>query len=179
MQTKKLNLGCGGNIKRGYVNLDKVKLPGVDVVHDLDKFPYPFKNNEFDEILCNHVLEHVSDIEKAMRELYRILKPNGRLMIIVPYFNSQAAWTDPTHKKAFGYFSFDYFVKNPDYGPARLFSHQTKTRFSKIRRRLEFGKRYAIWNWIVEPIANRFPHLYEDTPLRVFPALGLRIELIK
>ena len=46
----KLNLGCGRDIREGYVNLDKAGLDGVDVVHDLNVFPYPFEDNEFDEI---------------------------------------------------------------------------------------------------------------------------------
>ncbi len=57
----KLNLGCGKQIKEDYTNLDKVALEGVDVVHDLDVFPYPFRDNTFDEILCSHVLEHVDE----------------------------------------------------------------------------------------------------------------------
>ncbi len=60
---KKLNLGCGLNHREGYVNLDAVKLPGVDVVHDLNKMPYPFKTNQFDEIICQHLLEHLDNFE--------------------------------------------------------------------------------------------------------------------
>jgi hypothetical protein len=44
---KKLHLGCGTNIKKDWINLDFVKLKGVEVVHDLNKFPYPFKDNTF------------------------------------------------------------------------------------------------------------------------------------
>ena len=46
----KLNIGCGKKILNGYINLDVVKLPGVDIVHDLNKYPWPFKDNYFDEI---------------------------------------------------------------------------------------------------------------------------------
>lgn len=44
---KKLNLGCGKDIKAGYVNLDIVKLDGVYVVWDVNKLPLPFKKEEF------------------------------------------------------------------------------------------------------------------------------------
>ena len=40
---KKLHLGCGKVIKKGFINLDSVKLKGVDVVHNLDVYPWPFK----------------------------------------------------------------------------------------------------------------------------------------
>ena len=67
MEKKKLNFGCGTRIMKGYVNLDIVKHKGVDVVHDLNKFPYPFKNGEFDEIYARFILEHLGDLVKVMR----------------------------------------------------------------------------------------------------------------
>ena len=78
---KKLNLGCGKDIKpskEGWINLDNVKLKGVDIVYNINKFPYPFKNNEFDKILCSHILEHVNDIIKTLKELSRITKKGGK-----------------------------------------------------------------------------------------------------
>jgi hypothetical protein len=48
----KLNLGCGTDIMPGHVNMDKLRLPGVNIVHDLNKFPYPFKDNQFDTVFC-------------------------------------------------------------------------------------------------------------------------------
>lgn len=44
----------------------------------------PFRDEEFDVVLCNHVLEHVRDDRKAMAELYRVLKPDGRLFMLQP-----------------------------------------------------------------------------------------------
>ena len=59
---KKLNLGSGEDIKKDYVNLDAVKLKGVDIVYNLNKYPWPLKDNEFDFIYCNNVLEHLDSI---------------------------------------------------------------------------------------------------------------------
>src|SRR3989344_3463022 len=70
---KKLNFGCGPEIMKGYVNMDILKLQGVDVVHNFNKFPYPFKDNEFDEIYTSHVLEHLDDLIKVMTE-FKIIK---------------------------------------------------------------------------------------------------------
>ena len=47
---KKLDLGCGRSKKAGFIGLDCLVLPGVDIVHDLTKFPYPFEDGLIDEI---------------------------------------------------------------------------------------------------------------------------------
>ncbi len=56
--------------------------PLADVKADICNLP--FKDNEFDVILCNHVLEHIPDDIKAMQELYRVLKPNGWGIFQIP-----------------------------------------------------------------------------------------------
>ncbi len=102
---KKLNLGCGYDIREGWVNLDMYKNKGVDVAHDLNHYPYPFKKNYFDLIFSWNSLEHLKDADKGIRELHRILKPGGLLIVHVPYFNAAAAYK-PTH---FSFFSRDSF----------------------------------------------------------------------
>jgi len=55
-QKTKLHLGCGHIIKDGWANHDIVALPGVDVVHDLRKFPWPFDDARFEEVYADDVL---------------------------------------------------------------------------------------------------------------------------
>lgn len=55
----------------------------IDVFASLDNLP--FKNDEFDVVLCTNVLEHVSDFNKSVSELIRVLKPNGKLVISIPF----------------------------------------------------------------------------------------------
>src|SRR3989338_1347229 len=94
---RKLNFGCGDDIKKGYVNLDKSGLiKGVDVVHDLDKYPWPFPDNYFDEVYGRDALEHLRDLVKAMKEIHRICKPNAKVRLIVPYWHSSEAFY-PNH----------------------------------------------------------------------------------
>jgi len=113
MAKKILNIGCGKTRIPGSIGLDRVEIEKyVDVVHDLDKVPYPFKAETLDEIHMYHVLEHLHDPVKKMEELYRILKPGGVIFIRVPHFSSLAAFTDITHVRPFSYFSFDCFEKN-------------------------------------------------------------------
>ena len=77
----KINLGAGREIKDGFINHDITRLDGIDVVHDLNVFPWPWDDCSMDYILMQDVLEHLDDIVKPMNELHRILKPGGRVKI--------------------------------------------------------------------------------------------------
>jgi len=59
-----------------------LKSPLADVKADICNLP--FDDDKFDIILCNHVLEHIPDDTKAMKELYRVLKPNGMAILQIP-----------------------------------------------------------------------------------------------
>lgn len=150
---KKLNLGCGTDIKKRYINLDSVKLPGVNVIHDLNKLPYPFKDNEIDEIYTSHVLEHLDDLAKVMGELKRICKKHAKIFIRVPHFSCGVSYRDPTHKRLFSYFTFDYFTEECFYGLPK---------FKIIKRKLNFTRwAFSVLNKIFNPIININPSIYE------------------
>lgn len=86
----RVNLGSGRDYREGWVNVDNLsECPGtkIDKNHDLDRFPYPFKSDSVDEIYCNHVLEHIKEPDKALREMCRIVKPGGVLRLNVPHFS--------------------------------------------------------------------------------------------
>jgi hypothetical protein len=67
-----------------YITAD-IESPLAKVKMDIHKMP--FDDNKFDVILCNHVLEHVSNDIQALRELKRVLKPGGWAILLVPFFN--------------------------------------------------------------------------------------------
>jgi predicted SAM-dependent methyltransferase len=80
----KLNLGCGSDIRPGYVNVDK--FPASDDVVQAD-FPHlPFPANTAEEIVLSHVLEHFgyADGETLCKEMLRVLRPSGMAFIEVP-----------------------------------------------------------------------------------------------
>lgn len=99
MVPNKLNLGCSIFKKEGFINLDVDHSSNPDIVHNLDEFPYPFEDNQFSEIVGDHVLEHLNHPFNAMKELHRILKPGGKLTIRVPHFSR--GFTHPDHKRGF------------------------------------------------------------------------------
>lgn len=177
---KKLNLGCGRDIKKDCVNLDFYEGSGVDVVHDLNKIPLPFKDNEFDFILCQDILEH-TDYGPLVNEIHRILKENGQVKIRVPHFTSSINYEDPSHIKKFSIRTFDYFIKNRG-----LTSYDRDTAyFSKIKKRIVFDKSSLLLkliNSLLEKWVNKSEKrqiLYESSFLRVFPAVNIEITLIK
>ena len=96
--------------------------PLADVKADICNLP--FEDNQYDVILCNHVLEHIPDDTKAMQELYRVLKPGGMAILQIPQDLSRVTtFADDTIKdqkeraKIFGQYDHvriygrDYFDK--------------------------------------------------------------------
>jgi predicted SAM-dependent methyltransferase len=75
----------------GYVSADFAR---SDVKVKVDITDMQFADNSFDVICCSHVLEHVSDDRKAMREFRRVLKPEGWALIMVPIF-AEVSFEDP------------------------------------------------------------------------------------
>lgn len=97
----KLNLGCGSKVFEGWINVDKFSYFPVDLVHDLEEFPYPFDDDSCDEIMMNHVLEHLGQdpdvFNKIISELYRICKNEASIQINVPHPRHDNFLSDPTH----------------------------------------------------------------------------------
>jgi len=106
---KKLDLGCGERKKEGYVTLDFRPEVNPDIVHNLNVFPYPFPDSYFDVIEASHVLEHLDRPFLVMKELHRILKPGGRLIIKVPHFSR--GFTHAEHAHGFDVTFPSYFRK--------------------------------------------------------------------
>ncbi|MDZ4285224.1 MAG: class I SAM-dependent methyltransferase, partial [Patescibacteria group bacterium] len=173
---QKLNVGCGNDIRPGWVNLDGAALPGVDVVHDIEKLPWPFAESSFDHVLCQDVLEH-TDYVALLQELHRIVRPGGTLKIRVPHFTSRNNFTDPTHKRLFSVSTFSFFVREASSGKARERQYYFDFHFARIsERRLTFERSSQLffYNRLVAPIVNASPRMqefFEATMLsRLFPA---------
>jgi ubiquinone/menaquinone biosynthesis C-methylase UbiE len=113
-----LDVGCGANKVQGALGLDIAPLPGVDVVHNLDQYPYPFENETFDRVYCNSILEHVADAMQTMSEIYRILKPGGLVYISLPHYSHAKTYADPTHRHFYSFGVVKYFAGEvyPYYG---------------------------------------------------------------
>jgi predicted SAM-dependent methyltransferase len=107
----RVDLACGQNKTEGFFGVDIAKVPKVDLVYDLEKYPWPFPDNSVDEAVCNHYIEHTKDIIKFMDEVHRILTPGAKIIIRAPYYNSVRAWQDPTHTRVISEATFLYYNK--------------------------------------------------------------------
>lgn len=170
---KELDVGCGNFKRSGAIGLDSAKIEGVDVVHDLNKIPYPFKNGEFDVIHAKHILEHLDiPLDEVMKELLRILKPDGVIKVEVPHALSVSAFADPTHKKFFTIYTFDYFGNNVQ-------SYYTKVKVKIVKKKFIYrtGRITSILMKPFELLINLAPKFYSTFFAFIIPCSTLYFEL--
>ena len=108
---KKLNIGCGKDYREGWINLDIDRNVKADVRHNLDKYPYPFKDKEFDVILASHIVEHLESPIRFFKEMERVMKDKSELHVIVPHFTNPMAYT-PVHKTFYSYKTVKHALTN-------------------------------------------------------------------
>lgn len=107
---KKLNFGCGEDLKKGFDNIDIQENEKLFKSFNFDVFPYPIKDNVYNYIWSRSVLEHLDQPDKVLNELWRICKPNAIIEMIVPYYNNKSAVSDMQHKHFFSDTTFKIFV---------------------------------------------------------------------
>ena len=102
-----LDVGAGTMPFRSYVSdvveeyrtLDiERKVPGIDLVADIRDMG-PVASDSCDVVLCSQVLEHIAEPAKAIREVGRVLRPGGKLVLTVPFLSR-------LHEEPFDYFRF-------------------------------------------------------------------------
>lgn len=172
---KVLELGCGFNKTPGAVGLDIIRGSQADIFHDLNTFPYPFADSEWDRILCRDVLEHLDDFIRAVEELWRIARPGAIVEVSGPFMSSVNFYSDPTHKRAFTSKTFDYFIEG-----SRAFKFgYSKTRFELVAceyDREERSKRRGPHRWLLD-WANRNKEYYESRFAFVYPLYQIFFDL--
>lgn len=174
----KVDFGCGTSKKTGFIGVDILKLDGVDIVHSLTTFPYPFEDNSLDEIWMDNCLEHLPNPIRVIEELWRISKNETKITIAVPYFRSHYAFIDPTHVNFFGVNWFNYF------DPKHIF--QKKMQYSTATfnvnnfvfdREWTESKSHGFFHGLLIKFATKYPFQYEEKLSHIFPLNSLTFYL--
>lgn len=144
---KRLNLGCGYDILPGYLNFDTCLLPGVDKAAPIDPFypQLPFMDEEFDEIIAYHVLEHVANKPMIIEEVWRIAKHNAVIKIKLPDYRHRCAFLDPTHLSYWNVDTIDFYLPGHQqgyYSPVKFGLLQKHTTAIEIYWELLVLRRY-------------------------------------
>ena len=157
-----LDLGCGpfGKIENS-IGLDINPAPHVDIVHDLDDYPYPFDDNSFEHIEMSHIIEHIRTPARSMDEIYRIAMPDASIRIVTPHYTSQLSYGDLTHYHHFGHVTFTHLCNSGN--------------FQLLKSRIIFTDFYRIIG--ISILANWFPRRWEKYTSFMFPAMYVDVEL--
>ena len=174
-----VDLGCGSKKKPDRIGVDKVDQPQIDVVADIEEGLGFFPDDSVDQIHCRSVLEHINNFENLMAEIIRVLKPAGTAHIFVPHFSNPYYYSDFTHKRSFGLYSFYYFVEKDQQLKRKVPNFYTDTRIQIVSQRLVFRSSFKILN-PVKKLFGRFINLhsrlqeyYEENLCDMLPCHGI------
>jgi len=166
----KLNLGCGGDIREGYVNADKNRKSRKIKYCDIDE-RLCWEDNTFDEAIAFHILEHAKNREHIINELWRVCKPCSRIFVKVPHASNPRALTDLTHYSAWDSVTFDKFK------PSHKRHYISYVKFNIVEK--EFSK-MLFCKWL-KGFANAHKEFWEIKMSRLFPIqeISFVLEVIK
>jgi hypothetical protein len=128
----KLNLGCGYNQKQGWINTDSDPECKPDLCFDLTKPNWPIETSTVDEVLAEHILEHLEGTEGYLtfwKELYRVCQHGATIKIEVPHWQHETFFHDPTHVRAITPVGVAMFDQQRNQGDLESNGRETKLGF--------------------------------------------------
>jgi predicted SAM-dependent methyltransferase len=176
-----IDLGCGRKSGAGRITIDKVNSPDVDIVADLEDGLGFLPDRSVDEIHCRSVLEHIENFEELTAEMVRVLKNGGTAHIFVPHFSNPYYYSDYTHRRFFGLYTFYYFVEQEHQLSRKVPNFYTDTRIKVLSLRLIFRSAFRFLNpfkklfgWFVNLTAF-MQQFYEENLCYFFPCHGIEV----
>lgn len=146
-----LHLGCGEDYHTDAWNVDAIPAVEPDEVYNLDELPWPWESESWGVIRAYHVFEHLDDIEGALRETARLLRPGGFLELKLPMGIDAVA--DPDHSWGDGH---PWTYRTPEYYTGkrhwdvdvglRVYNRDCDV-YSVAPRRFKRGFMQLIWEW--------------------------------
>lgn len=173
---KILDVGCGKTKVPGAVGIDFNGNLDADFVHDLNVFPYPFNDNEFDEVHIRSTLFLLDNPVRVMEEIYRICKVGADIVVVQPYFRSVWNFVDPWIKNFGTVHSFSFY--DPD-DPICMRYEYSSARFKTIKIKFNEGLTKRWLTRLVMAFANSYPRKYELYLSHLYPLDLISYELKK
>jgi len=175
---RKLDIGCGRHKQAGFEGMDLFPLPGVDIMWDLEKTPWPIEDDAYDEVIAYHSLQQVREVIPAVCEIHRITKPGGLIRIRVPHAVSWNMWSDPMQKTFFGLRWFDCF----DIQSTSEYTYYIPVQFEIVKKELRFvgpGRFDPFRICGIAWLANRCSRFFERFAAFMLPPTEVYFELRK
>ena len=182
-----LELGCGPH--KHYPNsigIDAIDYESVDVVGDAFEVMQAIPGGVADLISSYHFLEHVPDLDAMLDEMIRVARPGGRLEVVVPHFAHPYFYSDPTHVRPFGLYTFSYLARDNIFH-RKVPAYRRRENLELRRADLVFKStppfygRHA-WKRLLGSLFNSgryMQELYEENFSFVFPCYEIRFLLVK
>lgn len=176
-----VDLGCGQKKKPGRIGIDKIDLPNVDIVADLERGLPFLPDGSVDQIHSRSVFAQIQNFENLMREIVRVLKKNGTAHIFVSHFSNPYYYSDFAHIRFFGLYTFYYFVDTEHQLKRKVPNFYTDIRINIISQRLAFRSPF----WFARQIKKLFgfffnchsslQEFYEQYLCYIFPCYGIEV----
>lgn len=166
-RTRILDVGCGGSKTPGSIGLDCRPFPGVDILHDVDRIPWPLQADSFDLVILTHIIEHVSDVGRFLKEVHRVARDDAEVRIETPHFSSLESWRDPSHRHHLALHSFDFFADDGYLNDGAVFRVESST--------LTFRK--SLLSRLGALLFRLAPRHYEQNLAYLIPARDVRVVL--
>jgi ubiquinone/menaquinone biosynthesis C-methylase UbiE len=177
----KIQFGAGKRKLKGFVNVDVDNRFNPEILWDMNKFPYPFKNNSAEKIICEMTLEHINEPTRAIDEFHRIINKQGYIYILVPHFSHHGSHLAEWHISVF---NTDYFwarktgIESPD----ELNWNPLEKKFKDVSVEIIFPKgKLAIISFPFQLLFGKnrlMQQIYESTFLRsLYPASDIKVVL--
>lgn len=108
-----IEIGCGDRKRDpSAIGIDLIAAGDVDIVGDAFDVISRMPDRSVKSISSYHVLEHISDLPSLLAEVERVLVPHGLMFVVVPHFTNPFFYSDPTHKRFFGLYTFSYYCED-------------------------------------------------------------------
>lgn len=180
-----LDLGCGTLREHpGAIGVDLIAGPTVDVVGDAFDVVAALPDASVSTVYSRHFFEHLDDPVPLILSLGRVVRPGGRMHVIVPHFSNPYYYSDPTHKTFFGLYTFSYLAEDrrfrrrvPEYFGTPDFAIEDTTMVFKAKR--PFYLSHAA-NKVITRLVNARPgnqETYEYRWSNLWPCYEIHWEL--